>query len=151
MLNKEAEMNIIVTEFFKRSKIQQTADTKAVMEFLTTPESINKMILMAELGLPSLNGVVAELEEKFGNSETFPLNHEGEGQNVTNRQNVGRMVKYIMREFGYYPVDGGLSERARLRDFANSKYFSTAAVYQRIAESPRFKIVVNVIPSAKES
>jgi len=106
------------------------------MDFLTSVNSVDRMIIMADLGLPSLSGVVSEPEAKFGNFKNFPLNHKGEGQNATNRQNIGRMIKFIMREFGYSPVDSGLSERARLKDFANSKYIATAAIYAKTHISP---------------
>lgn len=126
----------LTTKFFSKSKIDKSQDAFDIMDFLTSSDSVDRMLIMADLGLPSLSGVVSELEVKFGNSKDFPLNHTGEGQNATNRQNVGRMIKFIMREFGYSPIDGGLSDRARLRDFANSKHFSTAAIYAKTHISP---------------
>ncbi len=133
-------MTALTKKFFSNSKINPTQDAIDIMDFLTSADSVDRMLIMADLGLPSLSGVVSELEAKFGNSKDFPLNHKGPGQNATNRQNIGRMIKFIMREFGYSPVDGGHSDRARLRDFANSKYFSTAAVYAKTHISPNCEI-----------
>lgn len=60
------------------------------------------------------------------------MNHDAPDHNAPNRRSIGWMIKFIMKQVGYSPVDGGLSERARLRDFAGSKYFSTSAIYQKI-------------------
>jgi len=133
-------MTSLTAKFFQNSKIDQSQDAIDIMDFLTSADSVDRMLIMADLGLPSLSGVVSELEAKFGDSKDFPLNHEGEGQNATNRQNIGRMIKFIMREFGYSPIDGGLSDRARLRDFSNSKHFSTAAIYAKTHINPNFMI-----------
>ncbi|HZK55221.1 MAG TPA: hypothetical protein VFC84_13625 [Desulfosporosinus sp.] len=133
-------MTTLTNKFFSTSKIYNSQDAIDIMDFLTSADSVDRMIIMADLGLPSLSGVVRELEAQFGNSKNFPLNHKGEGQNATNRQNIGRMIKFIMREFGYSPVESGLSERARLRDFANSKYFSTAAIYAKTHIKPNYVI-----------
>ncbi|MEA5135570.1 MAG: hypothetical protein VB035_05465 [Candidatus Fimivivens sp.] len=133
-------MTNLTAKFFSNSKIDPSHDAINIMEFLTSAEAVDRMLIMADLGLPSLSGVVSELEVRFGDSKDFPLNHTGEGQNATNRQNIGRMIKFIMREFGYSPVEGGLSERARLRDFANSQYFSTSAVYAKTHISPHYVI-----------
>lgn len=134
----------ITTDFFKRSKINKNQTTIDIMDFLSSPESVNKMIVASEMGLPVLTPIVKELEKKFGNSANFPLNHNGENHNATNRQNIGRMVKFIMKQFGYIPVDGGLSERARIPQFAGSKYFSTAGIYSKM-QKEKYKIDVKII------
>ncbi|MGL5273613.1 MAG: hypothetical protein ACRC8J_09080 [Phocaeicola sp.] len=138
-------MTHLTSKFFATSKIPQSADAIAVMEYLTEPTTINRLTIMADLGLPSLSGIVYELEQKFANSHDFPLHHNAPNQNATNRQNIGRMIKFVMREFGYSPVDGGLSDRARLRDFAKSEHFSTAAVYEKTHANPNHKISVSII------
>lgn len=45
------------------------------MDFLSKPESVNKMIVASQIGLPALTGIVKELENQFGNCALFPLNH----------------------------------------------------------------------------
>lgn len=138
--DKYALSSPLTKKFFASSTIPDSQDAINVMDFLTSADSVDRMLVMADLGLPSLSAIVSELEKRFADSEDFPLNHQAKNHNMTNRQNIGRMIKYIMQEFGYLPVAGKLSERARLRDFANSKYFSTSAVYAAKIEKPNYKI-----------
>lgn len=133
----------ITTDFFEKSKIVKNQTTIDIMDFLSSAESVNKMIVASEMGLPVLTPIVKELENEFGDSTDFPLNHKGENHNATNRQNIGRMVKFIMKQFGYIPVDGGLSERARIPQFAASQYFSTAGIYSKM-QKEKYKIEVKV-------
>lgn len=133
----------IVNGYFVGSSIDNT-DTRAIMEFLSSPESVNKMIIVSDLGIPAITPVVRELEEKFANSNLSPLHHDGKNQNAVHRQNVGRMIKFIMAQFGYVPVDGGLSERARIPKFAGSEHFSTAAVYKKL-QVPKYNIEVKSV------
>lgn len=134
----------ITTEFFKRSRISQNQTTIAIMDFLSSAESVNKMIIASEMGLPVITPIVKELENRFGNSTDFPLNHDGKNHNATNRQNIGRMIKFVMKQFGYIPVDGGLNERARVPQFAGSEYFSTSGIYSKL-QSEKYRIEVKII------
>ena len=133
----------ISDEYFVRSIIDNV-DTRAIMDFLSLPESVNKMIIASEMGLPAITPIVKELEDRFENSGLSPLHHQGKNQNAVHRQNVGRMIKFVMAQFGYVPVDGGLSERARIPKFAQSKHFSTAAIYAK-NEDARYKIEVKIV------
>ena len=133
----------ITDEYFVGSSIDNS-DTRAIMDFLSLPESINKMIVASEMGLPAITPIVKELENKFANSRLSPLHHRGKNQNAVHRQNVGRMIKFVMAQFGYTPVDGGLNERARIPKFAQSSHFSTSAIYAK-KEACRYKIQVKVI------
>ena len=133
----------ISDEYFVGSSIDNV-DTRAIMDFLSVPESVNKMIIASEMGLPAITPIVKELEDRFENSGLSPLHHKGENQNAVHRQNVGRMIKFVMSQFGYVPVDGGLSERARIPKFAQSKHFSTAAIYAK-KEDSRYKIEVKIV------
>jgi hypothetical protein len=54
------------------------------------------------------------------------------------------MTKFVMSQFGYVPVDGGLNERARIPKYAQSKHFSTAAVYQKL-RTPKYSIAVTIV------
>lgn len=137
-------MNVISQMFFAKSSIPPTPDAVDIMDYLSAPESVNKMIVMSDLGLPALAGVVRELEEKSRNYSTFPLHHNGEHQNSPNRRNIGWMIKYIMAQFGYYPVERGLGERTRLPRFAGSEYFSTSAVYER-RDKGKYSVSVQII------
>ena len=133
--------NNIVREFMTTSRIPETPNhaVEAIMDFLTEPAQINKMIVCTNLGLPALTGVVKELEEKFADSD-FPLNHDGPHSNSANRRNIGWMIKYIMREYGYLPLQQDAS--ARIGSFSGSKYFTTAARYEKVNTDPRYKILV---------
>lgn len=133
----------ISDEYFVGSSIDN-ADTRAIMDFLSLPESVNKMTIASEMGLPAITPIVKELEDRFENSELSPLHHQGKNQNAVHRQNVGRMIKFVMAQFGYVPVDGGLSERARIPKFAQSKHFSTAAIYAK-KEDPKYRIEVKIV------
>jgi len=108
------------------------------------PESVNKMIIASEMGLPAITPIVKELEKRFENSKLSPLHHEGKNQNAVHRQNVGRMIKFVMAQFGYIPVDGGLSERARIPKFAESKHFSTAAIYAK-KQNGKYQIEIKLV------
>lgn len=123
------QIDQIIKDFFSSSRIQRNTDTEGMLKYLLQPKSVDRMMTASDFGLPVLTFVVGDLEKMFGNCANAPLNHYGQYQNAVNRQNVGRMAKYIMREFGYEPIDGKLSERARLPKFSGSEYFSTSAVY----------------------
>lgn len=120
-------MRAITKEFFASSSIEQNEDTIKAMDFLASPKSVQKMLAATEKGFPALSGVVAELEEKFAFSEGFPLHHESADKNAKNRRNVGWMVRFIMKQFGYSPIDS--FERTRIGSSSGSKFFGSAAVY----------------------
>lgn len=129
--NTNQQILQIINNFFSQSAIPRNSDTEKMLNFLLQPESIERMIIASEFELPALTFVVEDLEKNFGQCTNAPLDHNGQHQNAVHRQNIGRMVKYVMREFGYEPIDGKLSERARLPKFSGSKYFSTSAVYAK--------------------
>ena len=133
----------ITDEYFIGSSIDNS-DTRAIMDFISLPESVNRMIIASEMGLPAITPIVKELEKKFENSKLSPLHHEGKNQNAVHRQNVGRMIKFVMAQFGYIPVDGGLSERARIPKFAESKHFSTAAIYAK-KQNGKYQIEIKLV------
>lgn len=138
-------MNQIGRAFLSKTKLDvNNSDIVAIVDFLSSADSINKMIVVSDLGLPALTGVVKDLEEKFANCKGFPLNHNAPNHNAPNRRSIGWMIKFIMKQVGYSPIDGGLSERARLRDFAGSKYFSTSAIYRK-DRIPNLKINVELV------
>ena len=137
----------ITKNFFAQSSIKENDDTRAIMDYLTTSDSINRMIVASDLGLPAITPIVKGLEEKFGDCKLSPLNHNGKNHNALHRQNIGRMVKYIMGQFGYVPVDGGLSDRARIPKCSGSSFFSSAAVYSKLKDDKysKYSITVEII------
>lgn len=126
-------MRIITKEFFKTTRIPCNEDTIRVMDFLAHPKNIDKMIQATNNERPALSAIVAALEELFGDCKKFPLNHEAEDKNAKNRRNVGWMVRYIMREYGYVPKE--YSEKTRIGSKSGAKYFINAAIYERIEAS----------------
>ncbi|WP_334196463.1 hypothetical protein [Muricomes intestini] len=132
-------MRLITKKFFDTSLIEKNEDTIAAMDFLCNPENVQKMINASESHYPALSAVVAELEEKFADSEGFPLHHDAPDKNAKNRRNVGWMVRFIMREFGYAPIEK--SDRTRIGSNSGSKYFGNASLYEKVNENANYVIV----------
>ena len=102
---RELEMQKITQKFIENTSIDTNEDVIRVFEFIASPDSVQKMITSTENGKPALAGIVHELEERYADCEGFPLNHEGPDKNVKNRRNVGWMIMFVMREYGYTPID----------------------------------------------
>lgn len=119
-------------------KWTNNTDAAAVFGFLCKPENIHNMIVMSKLGLPAISGIVKELEEGYSNLPDFLLS-EG-----SNRQIVGKMVKYILGQFGYVPVANGHDERGQLRNFTGANLFKTASVYS-LTSAPKCSLSIQVI------
>lgn len=112
-----------------------------MMDYLVNPTIINMMIIASELELPVLTLIARDLEKQFDENSNFPVVVTNENKNTTARQNVGRMIKYIMRQYGYTPIDGGLSDRARIPAISGSKFFSTSGIYKKTDE-PKYEIEI---------
>lgn len=138
-------MRTIVEEFMKSTKITETPNktVEAIMSYLTDSKSIATMIMMSEIGQPALSGVVKELENKFANSD-FPLYRDSKDSNAPNRRNVGWMIKYIMREFGYTPKNSSL---VRIGKYSGSKHFGYSTVYEKTNPNPNYKLVIEIEPN----
>ena len=138
-------MHEITKDFLKKTNIPETPNhtVEQIMDFLLEPESVQAMILMCELNQPALSGVVKKLEDKFAYSD-FPLHRNARDKNAPNRRNIGWMVKYIMREFGYSPAKE-LPLQTRIGRFSGSKHFSTATVYKKTNNNPNYRIDVEII------
>lgn len=100
-------------------------DAQNVFNYLSQPENIYNMIVFSNVNLPAISGIVHSLENIFATTTDFPLT------NPTNRQTVGRMVKFIMEHFGYEPIASGLDKDSKLRDFSNAQYFKRPSVYSK--------------------
>lgn len=112
-----------------------------MVDFLLRPDVIYRMVLASKLELPVLTLIAKELEEKFNQKSLFPVVITNGNYNATNKQNVGRIIRHIMKYYGYYPIDGGFSERTRLPAIASSKYFSTSAIYEKSHKS-KYNILI---------
>ncbi|MCR5736585.1 MAG: hypothetical protein K6G64_02925 [Eubacterium sp.] len=120
-------MNNIVDEFMENTNIPETPNgtVRQIVEYVSSPESIQAMRLMTDLRQPALSGIVKGLEDRFAYSD-FPLHRDAENKNAPHRRDIGWIVRHVMREFGYKPT-----EQMRIGKFSGSKYFQTAAVYEK--------------------
>ena len=125
----------IKEDFMKKTKMVDVNNNKIgveeIMDYLVSPDIINKMIIASEMELPVLTLIAKDLEKKFDKNSNFPVVVINNEKNSLARQNVGRMIKYIMKQYGYTPIDGGLSERARIPAISGSEYFSTSGIYKK--------------------
>ena len=140
--------NEIVRTFMATTKIAETKNktVEKIMDFLTAPDSVKRMIDATEMGLPAVTGVVKQLEKKFANSD-FPLHKNGEHANSANRRNIGWMIKYIMKEYGYVPASTG-DVQSRIGTFAGSEYFTTGAKYKKSGKA-NYTIEVTSVSAGK--
>ena len=113
-------------------------DAQNVFDFLCNPFNVHNMMVFTNLNLPAISGIVKELENQFATAPQFPLT------DYKNRQIVGRMVKFILKHFGYEPLAGGLDERTRLRNFSEAALFKTGSVYQ-LANDPTNYITMQIL------
>lgn len=141
-------MEKILQKFIDNTSIEINQDVVNVFQFLASPDTVQKMIDASENGKPALAPVVHELEERFGDCEGFPLNHDGPGKNAKNRRNVGWMVRFIMREYGYTSIEN--SERTRMGADAGSKFFGNAAVYHCTNNVPNYEIAAQAFVLCRE-
>ena len=135
----------IKKDFMKKTKMLDAHDGKAgveeIVDYLVEPAIINKMIIASEMELPVLTLIAMDLEKKFDKNSNFPVVFTDHSKNATARQNVGRIIKFIMKQYGYTPIDGGLSERARIPAVSGSEYFSTSAIYKKTDEA-KYEITI---------
>ena len=107
-------------------KLIGNKDAESIFNFLKQPEIISNLITFSDAGLPAISGIGSYLETTYNNATDFPLS------NPHNRQQVGKMVKFILRFFSYETEINGLDERAQLLKFTKCDEFKTAAVYRKV-------------------
>ena len=143
-------MTEITKKYFASTTVHEVPDgsIEKIMDFLSAPESVNRMIVATELGKPALCGVVEELEERFGYCD-FPLHTREKGEpnvnhnNSGNRRTIGWMVRFVMREFGYSPIP--LERQINRPVVSNSDYFSTSALYEKTGNE-NYILDVKILP-----
>ena len=92
-------MNEIGKKYLETTSLDiMNNDIVAIVDFLSSADSINKMIVVSDLGLPALTGVVKDLEERFANCKGFPLNHNAPNHNAPNIRSKGWMIKLIIKK-----------------------------------------------------
>lgn len=108
---------------------------QSIFDYLSSPSTVNNMIIFSNVGLPALSGIAEHLESSYANDPDFPLSSHH------NRKHVGKMVKYILDFYGYTPVGGGLEDRAYLRNFSNANHFKTCSIYS-MTKAPTLKLTI---------
>ncbi|MBC9783525.1 hypothetical protein H1S01_03235 [Heliobacterium chlorum] len=111
----------------KYKKFKDNPTVKKIYEFLSEPESIDKMISACENGKPALSGIVQKLEEQFANDPYLTLS------NNTVKQLIGSLIKEVLYDFGYIVNIQ--------RVVSNSQVFSSATHYCKDDEKVK-KILV---------
>ncbi len=134
-------MRKIARKILGKTTIEKNRDTRAIVAFISSPDSVDRMIAATKAGKPALSGIVKELEIRFANCKGFPLNHDAADKNAPNRRNIGWIVKYVMAEYGYAPISN--SERTRIGADSGSKFFGSAAVYERVEDVSAHEIVTH--------
>lgn len=133
-------MNQIAENYLQKTSLESNnEDLKKIVEFLSKPETVNKMIVVSELGLPAITAVVQELESNYADLPAFELNLNKK-ENTANRRTVGWIIKYIMKQYGMFPMEVE-SSRMRLRKFSKNRYFLSGAIYSKVTAG-KYKIEI---------
>ena len=143
LMGGNCRMRKVAKKIINKTSIAKNKDTQSVIEFISEPKNVAKMLAATKAGKPALSGIVQELEERFGDCEGMPLNHDGPGRNASNRRNIGWIVRYVMAEYGYTPLPN--SDRTRIGADSGSNYFTSASVYKKSdSESMRDIITLTI-------
>ena len=114
----------------------ENQDAQSLFNYLSLPKTVANIIVFTDLGLPALSGIASTLEKNFGTSEEFPLSND------TNRQIVGKMIRFILEFYGYSPISNASSSDKQLRDFSNATLFKSSAIYEK-SHAPKLELVLN--------
>lgn len=128
---------------YKTKMVDVHGETKGVgevMDYLVEPTTVHKMIIASEMELPVLTLIAKELEQRFDETSNFPVVVIDDNKNATAKQNVGRMIKFVMAQYGYTPILAG-TNRMRIPAVSGSKYFTTSGIYKRTEEA-KYKISI---------
>jgi hypothetical protein len=121
-------------------KLRGNIDAEAIFNILSKDENIIAMLEISDLGKPALSACIKEIEKYFDlqKAPTFDLN-EG-----FSKQAVGRMVKTIIKPFGYET-----HIQRELPKSCASKYFTSATCYRKtgIATMKVVKTIVEISES----
>ena len=116
----KATYNDFITENPNCSGFESNCDAQKVFDFLNRDENIIKMVESADQGKPALAGCVLELEAFYDAMNSSEIDFD----DGFTRTAVGRMVKAILKPFGY--------EVTKQKDFTQNRkgqYFKSASCY----------------------
>ena len=109
-----------------------------ILSQLTEPENIHKMIVASHLGRPALEALVVDLESDFS-TLTPSVKALFDYNNITERQAVGSMIQYVLKDFGYLK-DGSKSLKKR-----PNAIFKTAATYSKDSHAnAKYTITISI-------
>lgn len=105
-------------------------ELKKAFKVISNPCNIIIMLKLNELGLTPITAVVSELEQVVDCSNTWT------------RQVIGRMITFVMQQFGY-KSDG---KRHRIKESVHkSTYFKTGTLYIKDKNiTPKYKVKAKV-------
>ena len=142
-------------DFFRTSTIERNVSSETLLEWLSAPGTVNKMLVASEMGLPAITPIIKDLEDHFDTPE-FPLNTNGDGNNAKYRRNVGWFIRYVLSQYGMEPIESS-SLQSRIPasyipgnykdengNYIYPKYFSYGAKY-RPAGSGKYFLVHKVM------
>lgn len=150
------DIDIMIREFFEKSKIRDKDETESydaaekILRFLMDPETVVKMTVAADMGVPVLTPIVKVLEDEYDTAK-FPLNTNGEGANAKYRRNVGWMIRHVMMKHGYVPADQPSiqnripriyipgNEKDEMGQYVYPKYFIYGAKYRKMSANEQLK------------
>lgn len=112
-------MNTCNFEFFKNFVYKPNNQYVEIAEkaflYLNNPNTIYRMIIAIEMGLPPLNAICKQLENNLDCS------------NIVTRQIIGREMNFILKHYGFIQTN----IRPRLRKACIGNYFKVGAEYIR--------------------
>ena len=117
------------------SRFAVNTDAKRIFDFLNQDEIIIKMAEYADQGKPALAGCVLELEQFYEEMDNPTIDFS----DGFTRTVVGRMIKSILKPFGY--------QVEKQKDFPKSrkgKYFVSASCYKLDTSEATMRIVKRI-------
>lgn len=131
----KANFEDFITENPNCSKFDGNPDAMAIFHLLSEDESIISMIDVSEAGKPALAACVDKVETYFNNlsNPTLDLN-DGFTRTV-----VGRMIKTILKPFGYR-----VTVQKSLPKNSKGKYFTSASCYDKTG-IPSMNVVRTIV------
>ena len=128
----------IYEEFISKHKVLEgNQGAKRVFGFISSADNVSAMIAVSNVSLPALTIMAKRLEERFTNDSEFPLTER------KNRLVVGKMISYILRQYGY--TSNEKCKQKRLIKKSKATLFTMGGVYEKDTSiQPRRKLVFKI-------
>jgi len=99
----------------KLETFQNSVKGEKIGALLCNLQTIEKMVLFSRKGKPALEAIAADIDKAIDKLDN------------TEKQHIGRWVHHLLGPRGWRPVEQ--------KRFNNSRLFSSAAVYDRVADA----------------